>query len=225
MVSGDSKPRYYSREQWLQALALALEPMFAQAKAKLPRHKVKAHHITAEGFAIRFTCGFPSNRKKFSGECWSSQASRDGHYEIFVTPKLDDALQVAGVIVHELIHAAVGTDAKHGPKFARVALALGLEGKMTATTTGAALAAQLRAITDRLGPYPHASLRELDPDKKKQTTRLIKCECPECGYTARVTRKWLDVAPLHCPNDEAHAVERDYYLVADQPTEEGEDND
>ena len=24
-------------------------------------------------------------------------------------------------------------------------------------------------------------------------SRLIKCECPDCGYTARITRKWLDV--------------------------------
>jgi hypothetical protein len=34
----------------------------------------------------------------------------------------------------------------------------------------------------------------------KQTTRLIKCECAECGYLARVTRLWLDTkgAP-QCP--------------------------
>lgn len=36
---------------------------------------------------------------------------------------------------------------------------------------------------------------------KKQTTRLLKVSCSECGYTARVTRKWLDKAgaPL-CPD-------------------------
>ena len=34
---------------------------------------------------------------------------------------------------------------------------------------------------------------------KKQTTRLHKAECAECGYTVRVTAKWLEVGPPHCP--------------------------
>lgn len=35
--------------------------------------------------------------------------------------------------------------------------------------------------------------------KPKQSTRLKKCECEECGYTVRVTQKWLDVGAPHCP--------------------------
>lgn len=31
------------------------------------------------------------------------------------------------------------------------------------------------------------------------TTRLRKCECPECGYTIRVTRRWLAVGLPGCP--------------------------
>jgi hypothetical protein len=40
-------------------------------------------------------------------------------------------------------------------------------------------------------------------DRKKRTTRLLKCECEACGYTARVTRKWVDEAgaPI-CPVDQ-----------------------
>lgn len=34
---------------------------------------------------------------------------------------------------------------------------------------------------------------------KKQTARLLKAECAECGYTVRVTAKWLEVGPPHCP--------------------------
>ena len=33
----------------------------------------------------------------------------------------------------------------------------------------------------------------------KQTTRMLKCECPACGYTVRTTRKWLDIAVPTCP--------------------------
>jgi len=28
--------------------------------------------------------------------------------------------------------------------------------------------------------------------RKKQVARLIKCECAECGYVARVARQWID---------------------------------
>jgi hypothetical protein len=33
-----------------------------------------------------------------------------------------------------------------------------------------------------------------------KTTRLRKCECPDCGYVARISRTWLAVAiqPCHC---------------------------
>jgi hypothetical protein len=51
-------------------------------------------------------------------------------------------------------------------------------------------------ILDAIGPYPHA----MTNGRKKQVARLIKCECPECSYVARVARQWLDDqgAP-HCP--------------------------
>lgn len=34
---------------------------------------------------------------------------------------------------------------------------------------------------------------------KKQTTRMLKACCSDCGYTVRVTSKWLEVGPPHCP--------------------------
>lgn len=35
--------------------------------------------------------------------------------------------------------------------------------------------------------------------KKKQTTRLKKAECGLCGYTVRLTQKWIDVGLPLCP--------------------------
>lgn len=50
-----------------------------------------------------------------------------------------------------------------------------------------------------------------EPDSnrpKKQTTRMVKCECGECGYIARTSQKWLDeVGPPHCPSHGAMRVE------------------
>jgi hypothetical protein len=41
----------------------------------------------------------------------------------------------------------------------------------------------------------------------KQDARLIKCECGECGYVVRTTRKWLEIGAPHCPNHGAMNVE------------------
>lgn len=42
---------------------------------------------------------------------------------------------------------------------------------------------------------------------KTQTTRLRKACCADCGYTVRVTSKWLEIGPPHCPLHGAMAVE------------------
>jgi hypothetical protein len=42
---------------------------------------------------------------------------------------------------------------------------------------------------------------------KKQTGRLLKACCAECGYTVRVTAKWLEVGPPHCPQHGAMVAE------------------
>lgn len=41
----------------------------------------------------------------------------------------------------------------------------------------------------------------------KQTTRLRKACCADCGYTVRVTSKWLEIGPPHCPVHGAMAVD------------------
>ena len=64
--------------------------------------------------------------------------------------------------------------------------------------------ARQTAILAELGDYPHAKLDA--SNRKKQTTRLIKTECPRCGYTARVARKWLDVGAPICPTDNVQMV-------------------
>ena len=73
--------------------------------------------------------------------------------------------------------------------------------KWTECNPGEELAEKLEKIGEKLGPYPHASLM-INKREGKQTTRLLKVQCPECGYVARVTRKWLDevggpLCPVH----------------------------
>lgn len=148
----------------------------------------------------RVSIGWSSRgvRSKAIGECWSSIASADDHFEIFISPKLGEASDVLAVLVHELIHAAVGLEAKHAGPFRTAALAVGLEGKMTATTASDALKAAFAAWVAKVGDYPAASLDGATSAKPKQSTRMLKVECA-CGYALRGTRKWLAVAVPDCP--------------------------
>lgn len=179
-----------TREAWMQLVAEELRPVFASLDAPLPAFRV----------TMSLTKG-----KRVIGTCFDKSVSKDGVYEILIRLDQADPLDVAAVLAHELVHAAVGIAAGHGPAFGRVARALGLEGKLTATEPGDAFKAMIAPILEKVGPFPHAALAIFDRDAprsgpKRQTCRQLKCSCEECGYTCRTTRKWIDdVGAPHCP--------------------------
>lgn len=206
-----------NRETWLNNLAALMSPAFEELGAPLP--------------AFRVAVGFPSNGIKSGaiGECWDAKASGDNTFEIYVRPDKADPAEVAFVLAHELVHAAVGLKHGHKGEFARVALALGFPRPLTnAAPPTPALQAWFDEILPQVGPMPHAALRwregraivakrkgggvivpeaagrgaddePVSNRPKPQTARLLKACCAECGYTVRVTAKWLEVGPPHCP--------------------------
>src|SRR5258708_1328663 len=98
------------REAWLHAVTEHLREFFAPHDASIPER-------------IRLTCGCPSvgafaAKQQRIGECWSDTTSKDGHFEIMISPVLDDPMRVAGVLAHELVHATVGTRFGHRGPFA-----------------------------------------------------------------------------------------------------------
>lgn len=181
-----------NRETWLTHLLNALRPMFAARGRPIP-DKTKV------------SCGWPkSSRRGAIGECWTPRASAGGVTEIFVAPSIEDAVDAGAVLVHEAVHAAVGVEAGHRSAFRHLALAVGLEGPMRSTVAGEELRVRLNALTEKIGPYPHDCLTQA-PDlrlahwPKKQSTRQLKAQCPACGYTIRVARKWLARGYPTCP--------------------------
>ena len=180
--------RPLTREAWLEAFAVRSKPQFDRAGAPLPSN-------------IRVSIGFTSTGRKGKriGECWGEVASADGHFEIFIVPTMDSDARIADILTHELVHAAVGLAAGHGAAFKRVAVSLGLEGKMTATTAGDAWRVWAEPILRAIGPMPGAALASFDNGKKKQSTRMVKCTCDECGMTFRTAAKWLDSVSI-CPD-------------------------
>jgi len=179
------------RQAWLEAATAALRKRFAAAGYTVPD-------------AVRVSVGFPKGshgRAKAIGQCWGVQASADKHAEIFISPELSSGPRIMGVLAHELAHATVGVEAGHKGAFKQCAQAIGLDGPMTATTESAEFIEWAGTIIAKIGEYPAGALSYVN--RKKQTTRLLKCECEMCGYVARVTAKWVESAgaPV-CPTDE-----------------------
>ena len=167
------------REEWLRLGMENLTSIFKDALIDVP-------------VDIEVSCGFPltggkGSRNQTIGNCFSRSASEKNINEIFISPVLSDSIKVLDVLAHEMIHAV--DDCKNGHKapFRKMALAIGLTGKMTSTIAGEELKAKLEKIVLELGQYPHASLDT--GATKKQGTRNIKVSCVECDFSYRTSRK------------------------------------
>lgn len=191
--------KYETREQWLNAFVDYSRPHFERVGAPLP-------------VRVRVSVGFTSSGKrgKAIGECWNDTASADSHFEIFLNPTIETDARICDILTHELIHAAVGIKAGHGPKFRAIATALGLGGKMTATVALADWYLWALPILDDIGPMPYAKLTAGEnTGKPKQQTNLLRVECSSCGWLARVTRKHIvphDELVCPIPSCDGHLV-------------------
>jgi hypothetical protein len=202
-------PPQQTREAWLNYVAQRMAPMFERLGSPLPTQ-------------LRIAIGFTSSgrRSRHVGECWDNQCSEDRHFEIFIRPDLSESkglmpMQVASILGHELVHAAVGVPAGHRKEFRRVARGIGLAGQMSATTPGPEFEEALRPILQDAGPLPHGRLSSTigvsshSSRRKRPHSSRIKCVCDTCGYAAHTTRRWLNSAgaPL-CPKHGQMNVQR-----------------
>ena len=194
-----------TREEWLTVVAnKLLWPMITKAGGKKPgKWRV----------SVGFPVGRRLSRKQGSGiattigQTHNPKLSADGTWEMFISPQLEAGTAVT-TLAHELIHTVAWSDGHHG-EFKRIAKEIGLAGKMSATVAGPVLAEKIADfLLDEIEPYPHAPLKVIDVDpttgkpRKPPGSRLLKVSCPDCGYTIRVTRQWLDVGAPECPNEE-----------------------
>lgn len=205
-----------NREAWLRAVSRAivtdiLEPEGYGFHADLMQDDVYHASLTEK---LNVSCSWPSKggiarKKRTVGQCWGNMASKGNEVELFISPTLDTAFEVAEVLVHELLHAAVGTREKHNRRFARGCAVLGLEGKPTATKAGPELAGDLKALLLAFPEYPHKGLEYVAPLKSEKSRQLkVYCKndekCPSFGeggkgFLFRLTRTWIE--QLRAGND------------------------
>lgn len=188
-----------TREAWLEQVS---------TKHILPLIESKGGKID---YKWRVSVGFPRGSRggkgaESIGQCWPTQSSADSVHEIFISPKLD-TFEAVETLIHEHIHASDSLKSGHRGNFKKLALAIGLEGKMTATVAGPELKRAIEKWVTLLPKYPHAKLSTASRTATKPGSRLIKCACVECGYTVRTTQKWIDIGAPHCPDHGAMLVE------------------
>jgi hypothetical protein len=187
----------FTREEWL--LVAAEEIRFALAGlVEVPTD-------------VQVSCSWPGGGSpaKRIGECWPRAASKAGVNEVFVSPKIEDGLKVVGILAHELAHAVDNCKNGHRAPFVHIAKRMFLEGKPTQMMPDALHAqAWLTATEKRVGRYPHRVLDKAKSGQKKQTTRMVKLSCGDCGAIFRMSQSVIETAQgmLLCPCCHADAV-------------------
>jgi len=214
-----SKNTHTTREGWLQAATKALDAKFFSGKGyKLPEK-------------LGCSCGFPRGHARAIGQCWHPSVAKDGTTHIFICPSQDDTMRVLDILLHELIHAAVGLACGHRGAFKKLATEFGLTGKMTATVCepGSELHRQLASIATELGDYPHSAMGKRntkgDGDEgegegkggARPWSMWISVNNPEFKVYAHAGQ----VAEFGEPRDPDGG--RMYMKGTEPPTEEGED--
>lgn len=177
-----------TREGWLAAAALQLEDRIIRLQgAEVPKK-------------IAYSCGFPKGGGgRAIGQCWDPTAAPDETHHIFICPTQVSATRVLDILLHEIIHAVVGIPEGHRGKFKKMARAVGLEGKLTATVVseGTELHNTLVEIADALGPYPHGGMRR--PSRKPAASGWVRVYSPQDRtYSVVISPKSLDAhgAPI-----------------------------
>lgn len=174
------EPTKKTREEWLMEARDELsKTFFTKPSRRLPPTAV--------------SCGIPAGSPKAIGQCWAADLSDEKVTEIFVCPSQDDPMMVIGILLHELVHAAVGVDAQHGKDFVRVARAVGLEGPAKHCLPDEACKKRLEPILERLGAYPHKKLKKTKEKVKKPQKKRVKLIDPQNeAYVISMEKEILD---------------------------------
>lgn len=177
-----------TREAWLLSAVDLLRPLAKQAGADVPHN-------------IAVSVGFTGTGRiaKVRGTCYKTSVCEEKrNNNIFISPLMKDVIDVLRTLLHELLHASDDGASGHKGHWAKCAKALGFEGKgNTGYEAGPELRALLQSVADELPAYPHLALSVEDLTAKKQTTRLLKAECPQCtSMPIRVTKKHADTLPF-----------------------------
>ncbi len=141
-----------TREKWLETAIKKLTPIFTEAGLALPKR-------------IDVLCDRERNLKLFGllrGMCWADLIDYPDSATIWISHFLRSVRGKDGilaVLIHELVHAAVGIKCGHRKMFKCAIRKVGLvERKDGSDYAGKKLCTKLKSIADKLGPIPCSEL-------------------------------------------------------------------
>lgn len=200
---------YATREEWLlDASDLIQQAIVARLTKRgitfMSREGVDLHPSINP---LRISVGYPahvrpSTRGKPVAECWMPEMVADGIPAVFISPELHDSYDVLEHLTHEICHVIAIHEHGHrrGGDFAQVARVAGLVGPLTSTWADVELRDFFKFLIERhLGEYEKVHSPLLPGTHIPTKTSLLKAHCSQCGFTARVSRKWAKVIDHKCP--------------------------
>jgi len=148
----------------------------------------------------------------FGPEHWTKDKVDSAMHEINLSAEYLQEHNMGETLIHELAHAenrVLGikdcSGRAHNKHFKSMAEKLGLEVKPRDKSVGYGYTDLAAGATEFLSKIKFDrsvfdAHRGTFKKKSKVGSRMIKCECLECGYVCRTTRTWLDeVGAPHCP--------------------------
>jgi hypothetical protein len=142
---------------------------WAEAAYQLIRREI----IPAAPKEVIVTYGFPKGKRgtKHLGQCWSGT----GLYQkavIFIHPcQWTTAVEVLDTLTHETCHAAT-PEAGHRGAFKRLALSIGMKGRMTSASAGAATDNAFKRIGKKTRRLSGSRLRSADEETNNAASTL-----------------------------------------------------
>ena len=196
-------------------------PLIQEAE-RIVAEAIKHFKLTVKPEQICITVQ-SAGRRRAVGWFWSQKwnAAKKSVHEINMSAECLQSYDMGELMLHELAHAenhALGikdcSGRQHNKKFKSMAERLGLEVKPRDKSVGYGFTDLAQPGKDFLAKvnfdakifsaYRSGSSPKLG---KGAGSRLVKCECGDCGYIVRTTKTWLEStgAPI-CPCNKKEMV-------------------
>lgn len=206
MAKSKKTQKHDTREGWLRAGMVELKTVLEDATASMD-----GGARTFDPDKVQVSVGYAKGKPKAIGQCFGPNWTGNDTHSVFVCPSLEVPSRVLDILLHELIHAAVGVGHGHKKPFSSVAKKVGLSGKPTATFAAedSELLKKLEAIASKLGDYPHAKMSGGAGPKRPPAGGWIKFYSERADdYILRVSPKaLLEYGPPQDPWGEEMTLE------------------
>lgn len=147
-IKNEDRPLIHKyAEVWLHEAVELMRPSFTAAGYEIP-----PVHLSV-GFS---SSGYRINTKRFTmGTCCSRRMDKDGINQIFISPILDEPMDVLVTLAHELVHAIDDCKHSHGPVFQKISKDLKLVDCMAVNLFDFRdTLRSYQSMLDQLGRYP-----------------------------------------------------------------------